>query len=47
MAAFLTSLAKVLQVAPMSGEQWALVAILSATPAVVGQVGKAVRVGRA
>jgi Ca2+-transporting ATPase len=47
MAAFLTPLAKVLQVAPMSGEQWALVAILSATPAVVGQVGKAVRFGRA
>jgi Ca2+-transporting ATPase len=46
LAAFLPPLAHVLRVAPLSGEQWALVAVLAATPAVVGQVVKLLRAGR-
>jgi Ca2+-transporting ATPase len=42
LAAFFTPLAEVLQVHPMTGSQWALVGVLSATPAVVGQIAKAI-----
>jgi Ca2+-transporting ATPase len=43
LAVFLTPLAQLLLVVPLSVEQWALVALLAATPAVAGQIGKAVR----
>jgi Ca2+-transporting ATPase len=46
LAAFLPPLAHVLRVAPLSGEQWGLVAVLGATPAVVGQTAKLLRAGR-
>jgi len=46
LAAFLPPLAHVLRVAPLSGEQWALVAVLGAAPAVVGQNVKLLRAGR-
>ncbi len=46
LAAFLAPLAHVLRVAPLSGEQWALVAVLGATPAGVGQIVKLLRAGR-
>jgi Ca2+-transporting ATPase len=45
LAAFLTPLAKALQVAPMTGEQWAVVAVLAATPAIAGQIAKLLRPG--
>jgi Ca2+-transporting ATPase len=38
LAVFLRPLAEVLLVTPLSGTQWALVAVLSATPAVAGQL---------
>jgi Ca2+-transporting ATPase len=43
LAVFLRPLAEVLLVTPLSGTQWALVAVLSATPAVAGQLGKVAR----
>jgi Ca2+-transporting ATPase len=43
LAAFLAPLARVLRVTPLTGREWALVAILGATPAIVGQIAKALR----
>jgi Ca2+-transporting ATPase len=43
LAVFLTPLADMLLVRPMSADQWAFVAALSVMPAVVGQLGKVVR----
>ncbi len=46
LAVFLTPLADLLVVEPLSAGQWAFIAFLSAIPAVAGQLGKAVRSGR-
>jgi Ca2+-transporting ATPase len=43
LAALLAPLARVLRVTPLTGRDWALVLVLGATPAIVGQVAKAVR----
>jgi Ca2+-transporting ATPase len=46
LAVFLTPLADLLLVEPMSAGQWVFVGVLSAIPAVTGQLVKAVRSGR-
>ena len=46
LTAFLAPLARVLRVTPLTGREWVLVVILGATPAIVGQIAKALRTRR-
>jgi Ca2+-transporting ATPase len=46
LAAFFAPLARVLRVTPLTGREWALVLVLGATPAILGQIAKALRGGR-
>ncbi len=43
LAGFFPPLARVLGVTPLSGNQWVLVAVLGAAPAIVGQLVKVIR----
>jgi Ca2+-transporting ATPase len=43
LAGFFPPLVRVLRVSPLSGEQWVLVAVLGAVPAIVGQIVKVIR----
>jgi Ca2+-transporting ATPase len=46
LAAFFAPLARVLRVTPLTGREWALVVVLGAVPAIVGQIAKALRTER-